>query len=157
MIFMSAWFSMYFQLYSIVITMTGYIGDHSLITTMMVFRILESVPSARYSSISNVLRQLSTSVFPTYRVYQFYYIYMYIQKVQCNMIICIASRSAITVFNTNIHITLCTTFSPLFCHLLVLILLISPLLRFEGLYICQWRHHVLILLWTTVCGYQNCG
>ena len=37
--------------------------------TMVVFRMLESIPSARYSSIFNVVCLLSTHVIPTYRIY----------------------------------------------------------------------------------------
>ena len=32
----------------------------------------DSVPSARYSPVCNVLRQWKTSLIPTYRVYQLY-------------------------------------------------------------------------------------
>ena len=42
----------------------------------------DSVPSARYSPICNVLRQWKTSLIPTYRVYLLYDIYMYIELVQ---------------------------------------------------------------------------
>ena len=34
----------------------------------------DSVPSARYSRVSNVLRLWSISLIPTYRVYRLYYI-----------------------------------------------------------------------------------
>ena len=40
--------------------------------TMVVFKIRESVPSARYSPICNVLRQWKTSLIPIYRVYRLY-------------------------------------------------------------------------------------
>ena len=36
----------------------------------------DSVPSARYSPVCNVLRQLKTSLIPTYRVYRLYDIYV---------------------------------------------------------------------------------
>ena len=38
----------------------------------------ESVPSARYSPVCNVLRQWKTSLILTYRVYRLYDIYIYI-------------------------------------------------------------------------------
>ena len=44
----------------------------------VVFKMRESVPSARYSSICNVLRQWKTSLIPIYRVYRLYDIYRYI-------------------------------------------------------------------------------
>ena len=37
--------------------------------TMVVFKMCDSVPSARYSSICNLLRLWSISLIPTYRVY----------------------------------------------------------------------------------------
>ena len=40
--------------------------------TMVVFKMRDSVPSARYSPICNVLRQWKTSLIPIYRVYQLY-------------------------------------------------------------------------------------
>ena len=39
---------------------------------MVVFKIRDSVPSASYSSVCNVLRQWSISLIPTYRVYLLY-------------------------------------------------------------------------------------
>ena len=36
---------------------------------MVVFKMRDSVPSARYSPVCNVLRQWKTSLIPTYRVY----------------------------------------------------------------------------------------
>ena len=39
---------------------------------MVVFKIRDSVPSARYSPIFNVLRLWKTSLIPTYRVYRLY-------------------------------------------------------------------------------------
>ena len=39
---------------------------------MMVFQMRDSVPSPRYSSVSNVLRQWKTLLIPTYRVYRLY-------------------------------------------------------------------------------------
>ena len=39
---------------------------------MVVFKMRDSVPSARYSSICNVLRQWKTSLIPIYRVYGLY-------------------------------------------------------------------------------------
>ena len=40
--------------------------------TMVVFKMHDSVPSASYSSICNVLRQWSILLIPTYRVYRLY-------------------------------------------------------------------------------------
>ena len=37
---------------------------------MVVFKMRDSVPSPRYSPVCNVLRQLKTSLIPTYRVYR---------------------------------------------------------------------------------------
>ena len=49
---------------------------------MVVFKMRDSVPSVRYSSVCNVLRQWSISLIPTYRVYRLYdrwvYIYMWV-------------------------------------------------------------------------------
>ena len=39
---------------------------------MVVFKMRDSVPSARYSSVCNVLRQWRISLIPTYRVYRLY-------------------------------------------------------------------------------------
>ena len=39
---------------------------------MVVFKMCESVPIARYSPVCNVLRQWKTSLILTYRVYRFY-------------------------------------------------------------------------------------
>ena len=44
---------------------------------MVVFKMRDSVPRARYSSVCNVLRQWSISLIPTYRVYQLYDILVY--------------------------------------------------------------------------------
>ena len=53
---------------------------------MVVFKMRESVPTARYSPVCNVLRQWKTSLILTYRVYRlydyvfsiiYYYIYIY--------------------------------------------------------------------------------
>ena len=43
--------------------------------TMMVLKIRDSAPRARYSSVCNLLRLWRISLTPTYRVYRFYYIY----------------------------------------------------------------------------------
>ena len=40
--------------------------------TMVVFKMRDSVPSARYSSVCNVLRQWSILLIPTYRVGRLY-------------------------------------------------------------------------------------
>ena len=43
---------------------------------IVVFKMCDSVPSARYSSVCNVLRLCRISLIPTYRVYRLYdYIY----------------------------------------------------------------------------------
>ena len=39
---------------------------------MVVFKMRESVPTARYSPVCNVLRQWKTSLILTYRVYRLY-------------------------------------------------------------------------------------
>ena len=44
----------------------------SAVEQMMVFKMRDSVPSARYSPICNVLRQWKTSLTPIYRVYRLY-------------------------------------------------------------------------------------
>ena len=45
---------------------------------MVVFKMCDSVPSARYSPVCNVLRQWKTSLILTYRVYRLYdYIHNY--------------------------------------------------------------------------------
>ena len=41
----------------------------------------DSVPSARYSSVSNVLHLWDISLIPTYRVYRLYDIYLYIWRI----------------------------------------------------------------------------
>ena len=43
---------------------------------MVVFKMRDSVPSARYSSICNVLRRWRIWLIPTYRVYRLYDIYI---------------------------------------------------------------------------------
>ena len=42
---------------------------------MVVFKMRESVPTARYSPVCNVLRQWKTSLILTYRVYRLYEVY----------------------------------------------------------------------------------
>ena len=44
----------------------------SAIEQMVVFKMRDSVPSARYSSVCNVLRQWRIWLIPTYRVYRLY-------------------------------------------------------------------------------------
>ena len=39
---------------------------------IVVFKMRDSIPSARYSPICNVLRQWKTSLIPIYRVYRLY-------------------------------------------------------------------------------------
>ena len=46
---------------------------------MVVFKMHDSVPSARYSPICNVLRQWKTSLIPTYRVYRLYDIFQVVR------------------------------------------------------------------------------
>ena len=54
--------------------------------TMVVFKMRDSVPSARYSSVCNVLRQWNIPLIPTYRVYRLYDIIIYtVQKVSWNI------------------------------------------------------------------------
>ena len=48
---------------------THSIGNQ-LWNTMVVFKMRDSVPSARYSPVCNVLRQWKTSLIPIYRVYR---------------------------------------------------------------------------------------
>ena len=43
---------------------------------MVVFKMCDSVPSASYSSVCNVLRQWNIPLIPTYRVYRLYDIYI---------------------------------------------------------------------------------
>ena len=50
---------------------THLIGNQ-LQNTMVVFKMHDSVPSVRYSSICNVLHLWRTSLIPTYRVYRLY-------------------------------------------------------------------------------------
>ena len=47
--------------------------------TMVVFKMRDSIPSARYSPICNVLRQWKTSLIPIYRVYRLYDIPYFIE------------------------------------------------------------------------------
>ena len=53
---------------------THTIGNQPL-NTMVVFKMRESVLTARYSPVCNVLRQWKTSLILTYRVYRLYDIY----------------------------------------------------------------------------------
>ena len=50
---------------------THSIGNPPL-NTMVVFKMRDSVPNARYSPICNVLRQWKTLLIPIYRVYRLY-------------------------------------------------------------------------------------
>ena len=59
------------QLRYIAILYTHLIGNQPK-NTMVVFKIRDSVPSARYSSVRNVLRLWRISLIPTYRVYRLY-------------------------------------------------------------------------------------
>ena len=52
------------------------IGNQPL-NTMVVFKMRESVPTAGYSPVCNVLRQWKTSLILTYRVYRLYDILLY--------------------------------------------------------------------------------
>ena len=49
----------------------------SAVEQMVVFKMRESVPTARYSPVCNVLRQWKTSLILTYRVYRLYDSYSY--------------------------------------------------------------------------------
>ena len=53
----------------------------SAVNTMVVFKMRDSLSSARYSPVCNVLRQWKTSLILTYRVYRlydYYYYYLFI-------------------------------------------------------------------------------
>ena len=58
---------------------THFIGNQPYIT-MVVFKMRDSVPSARYSRICIVLRLCSFSLIPTYGVYRLYDIYIYVYR-----------------------------------------------------------------------------
>ena len=60
----------------------------------VVFKMRESVPTARYSPVCNVLRQWKTSLILTYRVYRLYDIVLYI---------CVLSYS-VTYIHVRIYI-----------------------------------------------------
>ena len=47
-------------------------------STVVVFKMRDSVPSVSYSSVCNVLRQWNILLIPTYRVYRLYDIYLYL-------------------------------------------------------------------------------
>ena len=53
---------------------------------MVVFKKRDSVPSARYSSVCNVLRQWRIWLIPTYRVYQLY------DMVMMSLLVCMRIR-----------------------------------------------------------------
>ena len=55
----------------------------------------DSVPSARYSSVCNVLLQWSISLIPTYRVYRFY------DNNVTNFMFFLAQKSAINYYLLN--------------------------------------------------------
>ena len=61
----------YIKLRYIAMLYTRSIGNQPL-NTMVVFKMRYSVPSARYSSVCNVLRLWRISLIPTYRVYRLY-------------------------------------------------------------------------------------
>ena len=48
---------------------------------MVVFKMRESVPTARYSPVCNVLRQWKTSLILTYRVYRLYDVIYHISSI----------------------------------------------------------------------------
>ena len=58
----------YLKLRYIAMLYTHWIGNQPYNTTV-VFKMRDSVPSSRYSSVCNVLRQWSISLIPTYRVH----------------------------------------------------------------------------------------
>ena len=58
----------------------------------------DSVPSARYSSVCNVLRQWNSSLIPTYRVYRLYVSYLLSENVLLFLV---------TFLNTVTYLFLC--------------------------------------------------
>ena len=66
----------------------------------------DSVPSASYSSVCNVLRQWNIPLIPTYRVYRLYDIMHTILLKRNNKtgtnIICFKSEATVHLFNFNI-------------------------------------------------------
>ena len=68
---------------------------------MVVFKMRESVPTARYSPVCNVLRQWKTSLILTYRVYRLYDI-----ESTDSMIIYIQDRKNILKMNKEVRMLL---------------------------------------------------
>ena len=62
----------YVKLRYIAMLYTHSFGNQPYKNTMVVFKMRDSVPSASYSSVCNVLRQWSIWLIPTYRVYRLY-------------------------------------------------------------------------------------
>ena len=62
---------------------------------MVVFKMRDSVPSARYSSVCNVLRQWRIWLIPTYRVYRLYDIIIYMEKKIALFIILFQNHSSL--------------------------------------------------------------
>ena len=71
----------------------------------------DSVPSARYSSVCNVLRQWNILLIPTYRVYRLYDIYNFIFKGNVSMII----------INIFVYTAQCPTWPLLLFNILILV------------------------------------
>ena len=64
---------------------------------MVVFKMRESVPTARYSPVCNVLRQWKTSLILTYRVYRLYDIHkLYLPIIELYYVV--------FTFTTYIHV-----------------------------------------------------
>ena len=61
----------YVNLRDIAMLYTHSIGNQPK-NTKVVFKMRDSVPSASYSTVCNVLRQWNILLIPTYRVYRFY-------------------------------------------------------------------------------------
>ena len=59
---------------------------------MVVFKMRESVPTARYSPICNVLRQWKTSLILTYRVYRLYDIFILLVYIPYIVSLCIDNK-----------------------------------------------------------------
>ena len=78
--------------------------------TMAVFKVRESVPTARYSPVCNVLRQWKTSLILTYRVYRLYdYAHAndpYLSCAGCIIKLCNVYSLKLTIKNLD-HIIIC--------------------------------------------------
>ena len=81
---------------------------------MVVFKMRGSVPSARYSSICNVLRQWKTSLIPIYRVYRLYDTAYYTAACVLYCSLCIILQS---VYYTAAYVL----YSVLYCSLCIIL------------------------------------